>query len=455
MGLADGRTAAALPRATDDLARLLARRGKVDAEAAGRLIFDSLQAGPADLEDLAAGWKDGETGGLDLKAAGLRSASLNHAVLARANLRGSDLTGAQARSASFDDTVIEQARFTQADCGGASFGRTHAGEASFAHAMLEDAHFERASLRFADLRQSLLDGATFRNADLWGARLDGCDADEASFAEARLDEASLTDGNFSQADFSSASLKKARLDGARLRNANFLGARLEGATLKGADLSHASLARVNLTSSDLDHVRLAGAWLENTRMRLDQLGGAVGEEKDRDYAAARQAYVALEQNFRSLGDSEGESWAFRKSRAMARAEKGRAAAQGWRGKRRRVAARAAFSWLSDSFVAWLCDYGESLWRVVRAFFSMVAGFALLYGVSGSLTRAAVGGGRVPTRDPFDLLVFSFTNMLSTSAPDIGVKPANEAVALLVSLQGAVGIVLIGLFGYVLGNRMHR
>jgi hypothetical protein len=62
---------------------------------------------------------------------------------------------------------------------------------------------------------------------------------------------------------------------------------------------------------------------------------------------------------------------------------------------------------------------------------------------------------VITRDPLDLLVFSFTNMLSTSAPDIGVKPANEWIVLLVSVQGALGIVLIGLFGYVMGNRMHR
>ena len=118
--------------------------------------------------------------------------------------------------------------------------------------------------------------------------------------------------------------------------------------------------------------------------------------------------------------------------------------------------RAGIGWLADSFVEWLCDYGESLWRVIRAFFTIVLAFALFYGVSGSLTRAAAANvARVPTRDPFDMLVFSFTNMLSTSAPDIGVKPANEAVALLVSLQGAVGIVLIGLFGYVLGNRMHR
>ena len=60
-----------------------------------------------------------------------------------------------------------------------------------------------------------------------------------------------------------------------------------------------------------------------------------------------------------------------------------------------------------------------------------------------------------TESPFDLLVYSFLNMLSTSAPDIGLRPVSPVFYLVTSMQGAVGIVLIGLFGYVLGNRMHR
>ena len=53
------------------------------------------------------------------------------------------------------------------------------------------------------------------------------------------------------------------------------------------------------------------------------------------------------------------------------------------------------------------------------------------------------------------MAYSFLNMLSTSAPDIGLRPVSPIYYLVTSMQGAVGIVLIGLFGYVLGNRMHR
>ena len=442
---------------SDPIARLLATRGPHAAGSVPRLVLDRVQAGREHLEGRApGGWQDRETGGLDLKGAALAQAGLNHTDLSHANLRGADLEHVQGRGARFDGAILEQARFGEADCGGASFAGAQAGEASFARAMLEDARFDGASLRFADLQETLLDGASFARADLWGARFDGCDADEAAFGAARLDEASLRGGNFAQADFTDASLKKARLDGARLRGAEFSGARLEGASLNGADLSQASLPRVNLSGTELAHVRLAGAWLENTRLRLDQLGGMVGEERDGDYAAARQAYVTLEGNFRSLGDAAGESWAFRKSRTMGKNEKRRLAGAAWAERRFRPALEAGAGWLSDGFVEWLCDYGESLWRVVRAFFTTVLVFACLYGLTGSLTRTAlVGVGRTSTRNPFDLLVFSFINMLSTSAPDIGIHPANELVVLMVSLQGAVGIVLIGLFGYVLGNRMHR
>ena len=185
----------------------------------------------------------------------------------------------------------------------------------------------------------------------------------------------------------------------------------------------------------------------------------MGEELAEEYGAARDAYVVLEQNFRSLGNGDGASWAFRKGRRMGKLGSRDAARAAWRGRDWRAFARHGLAWLSDGFVEWLCDYGESLWRVMRAFFTLILVFATFYGATQSLMRVTHGPTgaevRTVTESPFDLLVYSFLNMLSTSAPDIGLKPAAPLFYLVTSLQGAVGIVLIGLFGYVLGNRMHR
>ena len=403
-------------------------------------------------------WWDADSRGLRLAGRDLAGARLGGADLTGANLRDADLSGAVGRSADFTEAVLESARLGGADLGGASFVGASAGEANFTDAMLEDARFLRTHLRYARLDRALLDGADFTKADLWGAHFGKVEADDAVFVDARCDEADFTEADLSGVDLAGASLKKARFGRARLRGAKFDGATLDGADLDGADLSNASLPRLNLQTCSLRHVRLAGAWLDNTRMRPEQLGGAVGEELAGEFHAARDAYVALEQNFRTLGNGDAASWAFRKSRRMGKLHARAAALEAWRQRQWRQGPGHGLAWLSDAFVEWLCDYGESLGRVVRAFCTLVLAFAAFYGATRSLVRVAAGPAgdvRTVTESPFDLIAYSFLNMLSTSAPDIGLRPVRPLFYLVTSLQGAVGIVLIGLFGYVLGNRMRR
>lgn len=415
---------------------------------------DRLQ--PRDGETPA--WWDDGVRGVRLEGADLSGSILSSALLVGANLRNATLTDVVARSADFTEAILEEARFERSDLGGSNFTEAQAGEADFSQAMLEDASFVRASLRYANLRGALLDGADFTEADLWGANLQDIEADDAVFRRAHCDEADLGGGDLSGADFAGASLKKARFPKAKLRGVKFDGANLDGAHFDEADLSNASLPRTSLLTCSLRHVRLAGAWLDNTRVRVDQLGGAVGEELAGEYDAAREAYVVLEQNFRGLGNGDDASWAFRKGRRMRKLHALAAARRARHAGMWRTAVAETLSWASDCFVEWLCDYGESLWRVLRAFLVTILSFAAFYGATGSLTRladTAAGPAKVVTRNPADLLVYSFLNMLSTSAPDVGLHPIGPMFYLLTSLQGAVGIVLIGLFGYVLGNRMHR
>jgi uncharacterized protein YjbI with pentapeptide repeats len=432
------------------LARILASRD-----------LSGLQAGRdtiAPAGDALPPWWDADSRGLSLAGVDLAGGRLAGARLRGANLRGADLSDVVARSADLSDTVLEQARFANADLGGADLSRASAGEADFTGAMLEDARFAEAHLRYATLTGALLDSADFSGADLWGVRAGKAEADDACFKNARCDEADFTEADLSGVDLSGASLKKARLGGARLRGAKLDGAVMDGAHLDGADLSNASLPRLNLQTCSLKHARLAGAWLENTRLRAEQLGGAVGEELTGEYHAARDAYVVLEQNFRTLGNGDSASWAFRKGRLMGKLHERETALHAVRQRDWRKTMRHGLGWLSDAFVEWLCDYGESLWRVMRAFGTLILAFALFYGVTHSLVRISAGPGgdsKQVTESPFDLLVYSFLNMLSTSAPDIGLRPVSPVFYLVTSLQGAVGIVLIGLFGYVLGNRMHR
>ncbi len=114
---------------------------------------------------------------------------------------------------------------------------------------------------------------------------------------------------------------------------------------------------------------------------------------------------------------------------------------------------ARLPWISDRFVEWLCDYGESLSRLVRAFAVVIALFAVLYGATGGLLWRRTACGR-PT-NVLDLVSYSALNMMTANPPEIGIKPTGRVTNLLVGAQGAAGIILMGLFGFVLGNRLRR
>lgn len=401
-----------------------------------------------------APWRDTESGGLALTGADLSRARLDDADLGGANLRRATLAGAVGRSAKFAGAILEEADLTETDLSGANFSAVVAGQISLSRAMLEDARFNGAAMRFANLSEALLDGADFTRADLWGTDFTGADADDTVFREARLDEAKLTDANLTHADFEGASLTKAVLSGSRLRGATFTGAKLDGADFSGADLSDTNLVRLNLATCRLRHARFSGAWLNGTRMQVEQLGGSVGEEVAGDFAAAQASYLALEQNWKSIGDQDAASWAYKRGRRMGRHHAGAQARASWSVRNWQGLARHGYRWIADRFVEWLCDYGESLSRITRAFVLLIGVFAVLYGMTGGLIILE-GPEAGPTYNPLDLMSYSALNMMTANPPEIGLKPTGRVTNLLVGIEGAVGIILMGLFGFVLGNRLRR
>nr|WP_238181013.1 pentapeptide repeat-containing protein [Methylobacterium trifolii] len=447
------------PRTRALLDRIAALDGAPLEAGAQALDLSRLQAGRESLARLVGAdgppppWWDAEHGGLNLSGSDLSQARLEEADLSGANLRRARLGGIVGRSTRFDGAILEEADCSEADLSGAGFHGIVAGQVGFADAMLEDARFTGAAMRFAKFPRALLDGADFSGADLWGADFTGADADYTSFRKARLDEANLSDVNLTHADFEGASLAKARLVGSRLKGANFAGVKLDGADLSGADLSETSLVRLNLATCRLHHARFAGAWLNGTRMRVEQLGGAVGEEVAGAFEAAQSSYLALEQNWKSIGSQDEASWAYKRGRRMGRYHAGTQARDAWRERDARALLRHGYRWTSDRFVEWLCDYGESLSRIARAFVLVIGLFAILYGATGGLIVEGPEGGA--THNPLDLVSYSALNMMTANPPEIGIKPIGRITNLLVGIQGAAGIILMGLFGFVLGNRLRR
>ena len=122
------------------------------------------------------------------------------------------------------------------------------------------------------------------------------------------------------------------------------------------------------------------------------------------------------------------------------------------------AARLYVRFSVDQFVEWLCDYGESVPRILASLTLVYVLFILLYGLTGSVVRVQetpAGTVRTPTVDMTDLAVFSVMDMSTSGSPSVGLQPSSVRVHLLTGIQALLGIALTGLLGFVLGSRIRR
>ena len=390
--------------------------------------------------------------GLDLSGRSMMNSSLRRANLARVNLAGSDLSSVDGSGLNLTSASLEGASLANADLIGAVFTGANGGEANFSKALLEDAIFESCSLRFANFSDSILDGANLSSADLWGARLDNATAERAVLENVRLDESYMNSVDLTGANLRNASLRRAKLPKAVLRDTDLREATFDGADLSGADLRRATLPNVSLATATLTHVSFAGAWLDRTRMRAAALGGMVGEEVGGDLPGAVDSYLVLEGNFRSLGMREDESWCYRRRRRVQKRIHWQQSATALKKQEYLSGFTSGARFLADEGAEWLCDYGDSLVRVLRAMVIILVLFALVYWLTGSLTVREGAPGATHHRS-IDYLLFSLDSMTTVGTSEVALRPVRELGVWLSGLQTAIGTMLLGLFGFVLGGRI--
>ncbi len=361
----------------------------------------------------------------DLRGASFRGANLSGVILEGANLAGSDLAGANLQGGLLDGANLDGA-------------------------FLEDADLSGARLRYACLDRAALEGARLMGADLWGAGLV-----EADLSGTNLQGANLTEAKLNNAEANGANLHDAILSGADLRGTRFQGADLQGANLKGANLDGAFLRDARLQAAVLSDCSIVGthfadAWLDRTRLLAGQLGGAIGEELSGEYELARRGYLALERNFDQIGETDASSWAYRKKRRMQKRELGRQA----RAERKQgnwfAAVVLHVRYAGHQLTEWTCDYGESIPRVLLTMLLVSIVFAAFYGGTGGVLRNGT-----TTRKPVDLALYSLTAMISPGNPPEGMTAEDDGTRLVTGLQSFFGIFLIGLLGFVAGNRIRR
>ena len=346
-----------------------------------------------------------------------------------------------------------------------------------------DAGSERVNLRGANLQEARINGANLRDANrqeagLWeveigDADLRGADLQGADLKFANLQGAILWNTNLQNADLGYTTLKEASLRRANLRKAVLWSADLGGADLRDtilgdADLRHARLQGVDLSISVITGIYVSDAWLDKTKLRWEQLGGAIGEElvarqrgssvenRVRPYGEAKLGYMVLKQNFESFGDYNAASEAYRKERRMEKWETFLQARIAFRERRFRDVGERCRKVFFDELEELTCDYGESVKRVLTSLLVVYVLFTLIYGLTWSVMRVSdtpTALIKEPTRNLVDLARFSLGAM--TTIGPAGLEPRNGLVELVAGLEALLGIALTGLLGFVLGNRVRR
>ena len=297
-----------------------------------------------------------------------------------------------------------------------------------------------------------LSGADFSNSNLSNALLWRGDFSKAKFISSNLENSDLGDSILENANFTNANLKNARLIRSKLNGACFIRTNLYNTDLRGVDLSNVK---------SFEGAYFCGVNLNDSSINRDQIKNCIGEEIDKDFIKAKEAYIALKNNFLSLGKYNDASWAYIKERQMDRKSNNPLQAKLYYGNLELNHPEKPISFESllfnlRHFIKWItcwideliCGYGEMPFRVITWTLIIIFLFSYLY----FLSRGISNSSDIPLMkiDYLEYSLFSFSTM---SLADI--IAVNHIAKILTCIESILGICMLSLFMFTLGNRIEK
>jgi hypothetical protein len=301
-------------------------------------------------------------------------------------------------------------------------------------------------------------GINLRGANLRGTNLSGAKLGFACLRQTNLQEADLRETVLRYADLEDAVLWDARLEDADLERANLRGANLFGARFLDTYLTRTEVGDV--CQEQNSYVLPRGIDLP------PQFGR---------YYQAIAIYRALKQNFDSEGLYSDASWAYVKERQMERKTKAPWRARQYHGHGHPLGIQRIpcydqlprwhplvwWFWLKY-FVKWLldwttelsCGYGQRPLRTLGVAALVLIVFPFVY-----RTTAGVGW-HDPVLDQ-DIASTNFLDYVIYSAGAFatigyeGLKAINTAARVWTAIEALLGIAVVALLMFALGNRMSR
>lgn len=327
----------------------------------------------------------------------------------------------------------------------------------FSYSNLAGADLSGLDLRESDFTECTLRGANLSESDLRYAVLSRADCRQANLAKANLALTDLTNAYLREANLNDATLFRAILDGANLYDATLQNTNLHRASFQGTRIHYESLGKGIAQDSDSTYERLL-LWTFRTSADEDRKLRTERLVKNR-LIHAEQVYRSLKIAFANDGQYAASSWAYVRERQFHRRmhaplnarhhfrheypENGRLK---WL---RRIIfyVRHFYFWL----LYWLAEvssgHGESPHRVIWLALLTLLLFPLLYAVEGGVVTNT--GSMIW----IDYFIYSFGAFTTIGFERF--EAVTYLAQLITSFEALVGISILALLMFVLGNSISR
>jgi len=314
----------------------------------------------------------------------------------------------------YEDIELEEANFEKAYLEGVFLNNTYKvdfeGEVVALHG---EVYLTNAVFRYADLKNSKLQGANIKKADFMWADFEGAELYEVNLKEAFLAYANLKNTELSESHLEGAELYDTKMKGAKLNSAHLEGVKFYSTYLKEAELVGAYLKGADFYSADIRGTNFSCSIVNSeTKMFLCKIG------KDTDFRDVAVDNIQTESGTKQLlkYNIRRMNW------------------EDWYKKHRILKGPVWLFWK-------MSDYGKSTWWIILWFLGLAFVFALIYRASPGLVM--VRGGADHLRGFIHSLYFSVVTMTTLGFGDIAANPDSYCGQILLMVQVIFGYVLLG------------
>lgn len=368
----------------------------------------------------------------------------------------------------------------------------------------------KAKLNTLSFSQINLDGTDLSYLDFSDLKFQDFENGSATnFSNSRLKSTNFINANISNTNFQNVKAQKSNFKNSLFREANCRSSYFRNCNLESVDFYRADLSFVDFTASNLKNVNLYSAKLHQTIFRQEDIGSKLLWEDDKlfqDYAnrikqeygikltnsktsrlqRASQIYSSLSINWLAIGRVKDSAWAYVRMRKLSKKlhlplharniygvqelgdpyfitatkDKNYYYSPWYSPQVLVFYLRHLVLWAFDWMIEIVCNYGESVWRVLGWIIFLILGAGpILANVFGGLTldsEVIIFDLTKPEMffDTYIQFVLYIIDAFTTS--DFSkAEPRNDLVRLVSGLIAFIGIFFAGLLGFIAGNKIRQ